>query len=212
MWILWHFFSFKNVILVYIPQTFAQIIHCTKIKLCLETTCRLFLLTMYFIPAWLLLDRGSEKDSFQGSALMSSGHDYYIVCNSTESTFLKNCKSFLLNLQKLGGKQCRKKGILLNTPTDEPLTTNNLSTKPPTTDHQSTDLFTHQPYLKDLAIERHSFNPILHGRTQCARGRFFCLLWEHQGSWESQIFRECLKLIKVFALKKNCSKNIVSRE
>ena len=77
MWILWHFFSFKNIILVYIAQTFAQIIHCTKIKRCLETTCLFFLFTMYFIPAWLLIDRGSEKHYFQVSTLMSSGHDYY---------------------------------------------------------------------------------------------------------------------------------------
>ena len=34
-----------------------------------------------------------------------------------------------------------------------------------------------------------------------ARGRFFCLLWEHQGSRESEIFREFLKF-KVFGQKK----------
>ena len=37
-----------------------------------------------------------------------------------------------------------------------------------------------------------SFNLIRHGGgggggTLC-RGRFFCLLWEHQRSWESEIF------------------------
>ena len=40
------------------------------------------------------------------------------------------------------------------------------------------------------------------GAAQCARGRLFCLLWGHQGSWESEIFRGFLKFIKVFGLKK----------
>ena len=30
MWILWYFFSFNNIILVYIEQTFAQITHAQK--------------------------------------------------------------------------------------------------------------------------------------------------------------------------------------
>ena len=35
------------------------------------------------------------------------------------------------------------------------------------------------------------FNPICHGEGDtCARGRFFCLLCEHQGSWESVKFSE----------------------
>ena len=44
----------------------------------METTCLFFLFTLYFIPAWLLKGRGSKKYSFQGSVLMSSGHDFYI--------------------------------------------------------------------------------------------------------------------------------------
>ena len=45
------------------------------------------------------------------------------------------------------------------------------------------------------------FNPIRHGvGAHFAHGRFFCLLWEHQESWESEIFREFLKFIKVFGL------------
>ena len=75
--IIWHLFSFRNIIVVYIAQTFALIIHCTNIKLCLETTCLPFLFTVYFIPAWLLINRGSEKHPFQGCTLMYSGYDYY---------------------------------------------------------------------------------------------------------------------------------------
>ena len=41
-----------------------------------------------------------------------------------------------------------------------------------------------------------------------ARGRFFCLLWEHQESRESEIFKEFLKF-KVFGLKKFFFKNFV---
>ena len=36
--------------------------------------------------------------------------------------------------------------------------------------------------------------------SHCARGRFFCLFWEHQGFCESEIFRESLKVIKAFEL------------
>ena len=44
------------------------------------------------------------------------------------------------------------------------------------------------------------------------RGIFFFLLWEHQGSWESEIFREFLKFIKVFGLKKSfLKKYLVSK-
>ena len=54
-----------------------------------------------------------------------------------------------------------------------------------------------------------NFNPIYHeGRgAHCTRGRIFCLLWEHQTSWESEIFREFLKLKeRIFGLKKSFSK------
>ena len=37
----------------------------------------------------------------------------------------------------------------------------------------------------------------------CAHSRFFCLLWEHQVTWESEIFGEFLTFIKGFGLKKN---------
>ena len=43
----------------------------------MKTTCLFFLFTLYFISAWLLIERGSEKHSLQGSVLMSSGHDFY---------------------------------------------------------------------------------------------------------------------------------------
>ena len=56
MWILWHFFSFKNIILVYIALTFAQMIHCTKIKLCLETK-RLFFPVYYVFHSRLVANR-----------------------------------------------------------------------------------------------------------------------------------------------------------
>ena len=39
------------------------------------------------------------------------------------------------------------------------------------------------------------------GEAHCARGRFFPLLWQQQGSWESGIFRKFLKFIKVSGLK-----------
>ena len=41
-----------------------------------------------------------------------------------------------------------------------------------------------------------------------ARGRFFCLLWEYQGSRESEICREFLKS-EVFGLKNFFFKNFV---
>ena len=38
--------------------------------------------------------------------------------------------------------------------------------------------------------------------------RFFCWMWEHQWSWESEIFREFLKFTKALGLKK-CSSKIL---
>ena len=56
------------------------------------------------------------------------------------------------------------------------------------------------------------FNPIRHGGgAHFAHGRFFCLLWEHQESWESEIFREFLKFIKVFGLQFKKKKNLYLR-
>ena len=39
------------------------------------------------------------------------------------------------------------------------------------------------------------------GGVLCAHSRFFSLLWEHQGFWESVVFREFVTVIKVFELK-----------
>ena len=50
-----------------------------KQRIAMKTKYLFFLFILYFIPTWLLIDRGSEIYPFQRLVLMSSGHDLYTL-------------------------------------------------------------------------------------------------------------------------------------
>ena len=139
---------------------------------------------MYFIPSWLLIDRGSEKHSFQGSALMSIGHDFTYRLQFYWEYLHEKVQVISTKFTKIRRWAVLKERNLIKY-------TNHWTTYHKQLIHQAPN---HGPPIYwsiypstifERLDNRYSFNPILHGGTHCARGRFFCLLWEHQGSWES---------------------------
>ena len=56
-------FKFSYVILLYIAQVF--VLRWKKYNIAMKTTCLFLLFTLYFIPTWLLIDRGSEDHHFR---------------------------------------------------------------------------------------------------------------------------------------------------